>query len=75
MHFRKLPSKVISYSDFKKLENDRFMSSLQSALNSQNIDCVKNPDLFFKIGQKVLNHHALRKKMYICGNNKPFMTK
>ena len=40
MHFRKLPPKVISYRDFKIFENERFMNSLQSALNSQNSDYV-----------------------------------
>ena len=51
------------------------MNSLQSALNSQNSDHIKNPDLFFNICQEVLNHHAPRKKKYIPGNNKPFMNK
>ena len=71
MHFRKLPTKVISYRNFKKFENKRFMDSLHLALNSQNIDYTKNPDLFFN----GLNHHAPRKKKCIRGNNKPFMTK
>ena len=52
-----------------------FMNSLQSALNNQNGDYVKNPNLFFNICHEVLNKHALRKKKYIRGNNKPFMTK
>ena len=55
--------------------NKRFMNSLQSALNSQNSDYVKNPDLFFRICQGVLNHHAPGKKKYLRGDNKPFMTK
>ena len=33
MHFRQLLPKVVSYRDF---ENERFMNSLQSALNDQN---------------------------------------
>ena len=64
MHFRKLPQ-VISYRGFKKFENKRFMNSLQSAFRSQDNDYVKNPHLFFNICQKVLNHHAPRKKVYI----------
>ena len=75
MYFRKLPLKVISYWDFKNFENERFITSLQSTLESQNIYYIKNPDLFFEICQKVLNHHAPRKKRYIRGNNKPFMNK
>ena len=74
-HFRKLPPKGISFRDFKNFENDRFMNSLQSPLNNQNSDYVKNPDLFFNICHKVLNKHPLRKKKYIHGNNKLFMTK
>ena len=48
---------------------------MQSTLESQNIDYIKNPDLFFEICQKVLNHHDPRKKKNIRRNNKPFMTK
>ena len=51
------------------------MNSLQSALNNQNGDYVKNPEVFFNICHEVLNKHAPRKKKYIRGNNKPFMTK
>ena len=62
MHFRKLPPKVISYRDFTNFENEIFITSLQSTPESQNIACIKNPDLFFEICQKVLSHHAPRKK-------------
>ena len=62
MYFRELPPKVISYGDFKNFENEKFITSLQSTLESQNIDYIKHPDLFFEICQKVLNHHAPRKK-------------
>ena len=67
MHFRKLPPKVISYREFKKFENERFMDSLYLALNSQNIDYTRNPDLFFNICQNELNHHAPRKKKTSAG--------
>ena len=46
-HFPKLPLKSISYRDFKKFENERFMDSLYLGLNSRNIDYTKNPILFF----------------------------
>ena len=75
MHFLKLSPKVIRYRDFKNFENERFMNSLQSALNNQNGDYIKNPEVFFNICHEVLNKHAPRKKKYIRGNNKPFMTK
>ena len=72
MRFRKLLPKVVSYRDFEK---ERFMKSLQSTLNNQNGDYVKNHDLFFNICHEVLNKHAPRKKKYIRGNNKPLMAK
>ena len=62
MNFCKPPPKVIICRDFKKFENERFMDSLYLALNSQNIDHTKNPDLFFNICLNELNHHAPRKK-------------
>ena len=75
MHFRKIPPKSISYTDYKSFENDRFMDSLILALNSRNIDYTKNPDVFFEVCQNELNHDAPRKRKYIRGNNKPFVTK
>ena len=75
MHFRKLPPKIISYRDYKSFENERFMDSLILALNSRNIDYTKNPDVFFEVYQNELNDHDPRKRKYIRGNNKPFMTK
>ena len=62
MHFCKLPPKVISYRDFKKFENERFMDFLYLALYIQNSDYTKTPDLFFNICQNELNNHAVRKK-------------
>ena len=47
MNFHKLPPKVNSET-LKSLKNERFMDSI-NALNSQNIDYNKNPDLFFEI--------------------------
>ena len=68
MHFRKLPPKVISYKDFKKFENERFMDymvyiyGIHLVLNSQDNDYTKNANLFFNMWQNELNHHAPRKK-------------
>ena len=75
MHFRKLPPKVINDRNFKRLDNDRFMNSLQHTLSKTRIDYSKNPDKLFEICHTVLNTHAPKKKKYIRGNNKPFMTK
>ena len=75
MHFRKLPPKVITYRDFKKFDNERFMDSLQHTLGLESFDWSKNPDKFFEICHTIFNTHAPKKKKYVCGNNKPFMTK
>ena len=75
MYFCKLPPKVINYRDFKKFDNDRFMGFLNYTLGEEQIDYSKNPDKFFEISHNVLNKHAPRKKKYMRGNNKPFMTK
>ena len=39
------------------------------------IQYSKNPNMLFEISQNVLYKHAPRKKKYIRGNNKPFLTK
>ena len=75
MHFRKLPPKIINYRDFKKFDNERFMHSLHYALSEEQFDYSKNPDKFYQICHSVLNDYVPRKKKYIQGNNKPFMTK
>ena len=36
-HFRKLLPKVVTYRDFKKFENERFMDSLKLTLNSMRV--------------------------------------
>ena len=46
-HFRKLPPKFVTYRDFKKFENEKFMHSLKLTLNSQDVDSTKNTQLFF----------------------------
>ena len=74
-HFRKLPPKVVTYRDIKKFENERFMDSLKLTLNSQDVDYTKNLQLFFELCRYELEYHAPRKKKYLRGNNKPFVTK
>ena len=75
MHFRRLPSKRITYRDFKKFD-EWFMNSLQSVLFDPRADYnIRDPDTFFQINQKVLDNHAPRKKKYIRRNHKPFLSK
>ena len=75
MHFRKLLPKVFNYRDFKRFDNERFIDSLHYTLSEEQIDYSRKLDKFFEICENVLNKHALRRKKYIRGNNKPFMTK
>lgn len=73
---RKLPPKVASYRDNKTFENSKILSKLRSVFSyhgNQNLET--NPDVFFRICKDVLDKHAPRKKKYMCGNSKNFMTK
>ena len=48
-HFRKLPPKFVTYRDFKKFENERFIDFLKLTLNSEHVDYPENPQLFFEL--------------------------
>ena len=48
-HFRKLPPKFVTYRDFKKFENERFIDFLKLTLNSEHVDYTENPQLFFEL--------------------------
>ena len=77
MNFQKLPPRNISYRDFSNYHNAKFINSLTEVLfeveNTESF--VKDPECFYKVCTEVLNQHALRKKKYVRGNNKPFMNK
>ena len=76
IYFRKYTRKVISYRDFKKIGNERFMNSLLSLLSMKNIlIIVKNLTNILKFCHILLNTYAAKKKKYIRENDKPFMTK
>ena len=75
MHFRKLPPKIVSYRDFKKFDNERFMDSLQHTLGQESFDWNKNSDKFYEMCHTIFSSHASKKKKCIRGNNKPFVTK
>ena len=64
-HFRKIPLKVISYRDVKKLDSERFMNFLQFNLREESTDYSKNPEKFFEIFHTLLSTHASKKKRYI----------
>ena len=77
MHFRKLPPRIISYRGFSNYHNTNFLNSLTEVLfEVENTEYfVKDPDCFYKVCNKVLNQHAPRKKKYVRGTNKAFMSK
>lgn len=66
-HFRKIPLKVISYRDVKKLDSERFMNFLQFTLREESTDYSKNPKKLFEIFHTLLSTHASKKKRYTCG--------
>ena len=77
MRFRKLPPRIISYRDFSNYHNANFINTLTEILfEGENTESfVKDPDWFYSVCTEVLNQHAPRKKKYVRGNNKRFMSK
>ena len=77
MLLRKLPLRIISYSDFCNYENANFINSLNELLceNENAESFLKDLDYFCKVCTKVLNKHAPCQKKHVRENNKPFMTK
>ena len=66
MHFRKLPPKVINDRDFKKLDNDRFMNSLQYNLSKKVLITVKTLTNFLKfVIPYLILMHPKRKSIYM----------
>ena len=51
------------------------MDFLKHTLCKESFDWSKNPDKFFEVCLAIFNTHAPKKKKYIRGNNKAFMTK
>ena len=66
-HFRKLPPKIVTYRDFKRFENERFVDSLRVTLNNQDVNYTKNPKLSFELCRSELEHHAPQKKSTFVG--------
>ena len=74
--FWRLLPKFITFRDFKKFDNERFINSLQSVLFDPHTGYnIHDPDVFFQICQKVRDNHAPWKEKYIRGNHKLFMSK
>ena len=75
MHFRKLPPKVTTYTNFSNYDNANFINSLNDVLNEHENHLLNDPDCFYKVCTEALNRHGPQKKKYVQGNNKPFMNK
>ena len=67
--FVKCKPKIIPYRDFKRFSND---ASRQEVLSNVN-NCNNDYNSFTKEVKEVINIHAPQKKMYIRGNQAPFM--
>ena len=66
MHFRKLPPKIISYRDFKKFDNERFMDSLQHTLGQESFDLSKTLINFITfVIQYLTPMRRIRKIIYV----------
>ena len=58
--------RIIGFSQRNNRDLKKFRHSLQSVLFDPHTDCnIHDPDVFYKICQKVLNNHGPRKKKYI----------
>ena len=76
MYFRGLPTKLKKNRDFKKINNEGFLNSLQLVLFHPHADYnIHDPNIFFQICKKMLDHNGPRKKKYILANHKPFVNK
>ena len=66
IHFRKVPSKVIDYRDFRKMDNEKFIHSIHYTLSQELTDCRKNPDKYFEISQNILKkRHPEERSIFV----------
>ena len=66
IHFRKVPSKVIDYRDFRKMDNEKFINSIHYTLSQELTDCRKNPDKYFEISQNILKkRHPEERSIFV----------
>ena len=63
-HFCKLPPKIVTYRDFKRFDNERFIDSLGVTLNNQDVNYTKNTKLFFELCRSELEHMLHEKKLH-----------
>ena len=72
--YKKQPSKVIFYRDFKNYSNDKFRYDLEDVLPTCNINQISHDEFTSKFNS-VFDKHAPLKKKYVRANNGPFVTR
>ena len=72
--YKKQPSKVIFYMDFKNYSNDKFRYDLEDTLPICDINQITNDEFTTKF-ISVFDKHAPLKKKYVRANNGPFVTR
>ena len=72
--FEKLPSKTITFRDYKHFNKDKFERDLVLALAS-NPASTYSYDQFLLMFESVLDKHAPVKRRKVRGNQMPFMNK
>ena len=70
MGFQKLKPEVITYRNYKKIDNDKFQADIKTCgFDKNGINSLKETIL------SVFNKYVPIKKKYIRANEAPFMTK
>ena len=72
--FKKQPSKVISYRDYKNYSQVKFRNSLGQSLSGNDSINITN-DQFVDIFMTIFNNHAPLKMKHVRANDVQFMTK
>ena len=73
-YFKKKQPSIISYRDYKKFSNDKFVLELESNLSCYDLDKIKF-DHFENLFMNVLDKYAPIKLKYLRANDDPYMNK
>ena len=72
-YFKKAPSKVVSYRDYKNFSQLYFRRELHQCLMKYDMYELSNDD-FIRIFMDIFDRHAPLKQKYVSSNQVPFMT-
>ena len=76
LHFSRLRPKVITYRNYKKFDEEKFLNDLKEKnIKIDEKDPKQNYQSFTKTFLTFVNKHAPLKKRIMRGNKAPFMTK